>query len=315
MTAGVERNGQATSGHEHDLEGVTRVPVVFVNAYLVQAGTGFVLVDTGLRGAGAALIRRAVAQRFGADARPRAIVLTHGHFDHAGSAHALAHAWQVPVYAHRLELPYLTGRSSYPPQDPSVGGTLANLSRVFPRGPIDLGSHVREIAGETIPELDGWRVLHTAGHTPGHISLYRERDGLLLAGDAVATMDQESPVELFVQHRQLRWPPATFTPDWDAARQSVERLAELRPAVIAAGHGLPMAGEDVPRALDTFARAFSRPSHGRYVHEAARADERGVIHVPPPVPDPTGRVLRTLTATLALAGAAAVLRSRRRTRR
>lgn len=287
---------------------VLRIPILFVNAYVIRTDDGFVLVDTGVRGAGETIIRRAITRTFGAGARPRAIILTHGHFDHAGSAHALAHTWGVPVYAHRLELPYLTGQSAYPPQDPTVGGTLANLSRVFPRGPIDLGSHVRVLPeGGTAPGLDQWRVIHTPGHTPGHVSLYREHDRALLTGDAVATMDQESPAELFRQCRQLRWPPATFTPDWDAAERSIHALARLRPSSVAAGHGLPMTGDGVADGFDDFARTFTRPSHGRYIKASAIADERGVRYVPPAVSDPTGRILlATLAASVVVAGAAIV---------
>ena len=56
----------------------------------------------------------------GAGAPPEAIVLTHGHFDHAGSALQLAEYWDVPIYAHRLEMPYLTGKADYPPPDPTI---------------------------------------------------------------------------------------------------------------------------------------------------------------------------------------------------
>src|SRR5919107_1012291 len=57
-------------------------------------------------------------------ARPAAVVLTHGHFDHVGSLEALLEAWDVPIYAHPLERPYLTGVSPYPPPDPLVGGGM-----------------------------------------------------------------------------------------------------------------------------------------------------------------------------------------------
>ena len=298
------------------IPGVTRVPILFVNAYLVASGEDFVLVDTGVRGAGTAAILRAIARRYGRHARPTAIILTHGHFDHAGSAHTLARRWDVPVYAHRLELPYLTGRSSYPPQDPTVGGTLANLSRAFPRAAIDLGTDVHPLAeGGEIPDLAGWCAMHTPGHTPGHISLFREDDGALIAGDAIATMDQESPVELFVRRRQLRWPPATMTPDWQSARRTVEALARLRPDAVAAGHGLPITGSGVADALEQFARTFTPPPHGRYVHQAARADERGTLELPPPVPDPVGRVLKGVAAAVAVASVVRAARRRRRRRR
>ena len=66
------------------------------------------------------------------DMSPEAIVLTHGHADHSGSAAELSDSWDVPVYAHRLELPFFTGLSAYPPPDPTVGGPFALLSRFMP---------------------------------------------------------------------------------------------------------------------------------------------------------------------------------------
>jgi len=288
--------------------GVERVAVIFVNAYLVDIdpahrSAGWVLVDTGLPGIGAAQIRRAAARRYGPAVAPRAIILTHGHFDHAGSAHALAHGWKVPVYAHPLELPYLTGRSAYPPADPTVGGALAMMSRTFPRGPINLGSHVQALPADgSVPMLNGWRILPTPGHTPGHVSLFREEDRVLLAGDALATMNQDSWITTVTMSRELCSPPGPMTTDWAAAHDSLRRLALVEPKVVAAGHGLPMSGGNFPEAFRRFAERFSAPSHGRYVPEPARADARGVLSIPPPPPDPTGVVLRG-----ALAGAAAAV--------
>ena len=74
---------------------------------------GWVLIDAGLPGT-RRLIEEAAAERFGEGARPAAIVMTHGHFDHVGELEALAEAWDVPVYAHPLERPYLDGSASYP---------------------------------------------------------------------------------------------------------------------------------------------------------------------------------------------------------
>src|SRR4051794_7586249 len=75
---------------------------------------GWILIDAGLFGM-KRLITGAAAERFGADARPAAIVLTHAHFDHVGVLEDLAEEWDVPVYAHALEHPYLNGGASYPP--------------------------------------------------------------------------------------------------------------------------------------------------------------------------------------------------------
>ena len=109
--------GQAAAGEVVVTPGVTRLALGIVNAYLVgEVGGPWVLVDAGTPG-NAERIRAEAQERFGARSRPEAIVLTHGHADHSDSAAELADLWDVPVYAHRFELPFLTGLSAYPPPD------------------------------------------------------------------------------------------------------------------------------------------------------------------------------------------------------
>ena len=67
-----------------------------VNVAAIGDASGWILIDAGLNGYGGP-IREAAAQRFGG-ARPAAIVLTHGHFDHVGSLEALLETWDVPVF-------------------------------------------------------------------------------------------------------------------------------------------------------------------------------------------------------------------------
>jgi glyoxylase-like metal-dependent hydrolase (beta-lactamase superfamily II) len=297
------------------VDGMTRVPVVLVNAYLVDVGSNtgeWVLFDTGFPVLGAIAIRQAAARRYGANRPPLAIILTHGHFDHAGSASALAEQWRVPIYAHRLELPFLTGQSDYPPQDPTVGGAFGLLSRIFPNRRYDLGARIHPLPSDgSVPHLPGWRSVHTPGHTPGHVSFFRDVDGALIAGDAVTTVNQESWTTLLTMPRELRWPPIPLTTDWDLARESVQRLSHLRPWLIAAGHGLPLEGSHVAPAMEAFAQHFVRPPHGRYVQYPALADERGILLLPPPVPDPTGILMRAVAASVAI-GTLVVLQRRGR---
>ena len=252
---------------------VAGLPEPIVNVYLVgrpgAGDRGWTLVDTGLPGLAGRLVRAAEA-RFGPGARPAAIVLTHGHFDHVGHLAALAERWDVPVYAHRLELPYLTGRSAYPPPDPTVGGgAMSRLSPLYPRGPLDLGGRAQALPDDgAIPTLPGWRTIHTPGHAPGHVALFREADRLLLAGDAFVTTRQESAVAALTKPLGVHRPPAYFTPDWDAARRSVEALAALHPARAGTGHGRPLAGPALDAGLQDLARDFdrvARPVIGRYV--------------------------------------------------
>ncbi len=238
--------------------GVYRLRTLMVNLYFVsdEAG-GWVLVDTGIRGYGGA-IRRAAERLFGAGTRPATIVLTHGHFDHVGGLPRLAETWGAPVYAHPLELPYLRGAESYPAFDPTAGGGLMSvLSPLNPRTPIDLDGRVHMLpASGGVPGLLGWRWVHTPGHTVGHVSLFRQVDGTLIAGDAVVTTKQESAVSNLTE-RELVWrPPAYATPDWRSAGRSVAALAALEPEVLATGHGRALAGPAMRRALHRLADHF-----------------------------------------------------------
>ncbi|MDQ3607109.1 MAG: MBL fold metallo-hydrolase, partial [Gemmatimonadota bacterium] len=228
MSVALREWERTTGGGSHALErlapDVARLPVIFVNAYLVgEPGGAWTLVDTGLP-LSAGRVQAAAAARFGVGTRPEAIVLTHGHFDHAGSARELATLWEVPIYAHSLELPYLTGRSDYPPQDPTIGGAISFMSRVFPHSGFDFGGKVRPLPDDgSVPGMPGWRWIHTPGHTAGHVSFFRERDRLLLAGDALTTMDLDSWAAQITRAQELDRPPAPLTSDWGAARRSVER--------------------------------------------------------------------------------------------
>lgn len=270
--------------------GVGRLGILFVNVFaLGEPGGPWLLVDAGLAGS-AGLIRRAAARRFGAGARPEGILLTHGHFDHVGAACDLADAWQVHLYAHPLETPYLTGRSDYPPRDPTMGGAMAQMSRLMPDHGYDFGDRVRKLPADGgVPGLPDWRWLHTPGHTPGHVSLYRETDGVLLAADAFATMNLDSWAAYFTRKRELSRPSPPFTFDWATTRRSVEKLADLEPKVVAAGHGLAMEGDRVASELRDFALSLTPPRRGRYVASPPVAGENGVEELPRPVPDPYAR--------------------------
>jgi glyoxylase-like metal-dependent hydrolase (beta-lactamase superfamily II) len=261
------------------------VNVIFVGPH--DAGNrGWVLVDAGLPGS-AGRIKRAAEAQFGVGARPSAIVLTHGHFDHVGAIHTLVHEWDVPVYAHELEMPYLTGRSSYPPPDPLVGGgAMSLLSFLYPKGPIDLRGHVRTLPADgSVPGMPGWRWLFTPGHAPGHVSLVRDSDRTVIAGDAFVTTKQESMIAAMTQRPEMHGPPMYFTPDWGDARASVRTLADYAPTAAITGHGPPMRGPQLQQELRRLSSHFdelARPAHGRYRDRPAITDETGVVDVPPP---------------------------------
>lgn len=277
------------------------LPVSFTNVFFIgRPGGKWILVDTGFPGNGMEIFAAAEA-RFGAGSRPEAIVLTHGHLDHVGNAAELADAWDAPIYAHPLEAPFLSGKTLYPPADPTVGGALAFFSRFLPRLRRDLGGRLRELQTKKVPAAPGWECVLTPGHSPGHICLFRESDRILLTGDALLTVDMDSWSALLSRKRELARPPTPFTVDWDAARVSLRKLAGLRPNVIGAGHGAPISDSDLPERLEKFAEAFRAPRRGRYARQPARVNANGKMDLPPAPFDP---VPFATAAALFLAGVA-----------
>lgn len=259
------------------------VNVVFVGG-AGAADREWVLIDAGLLGT-ASLIREAAMARFGEGSRPAAIIMTHGHFDHVGALEQLAEDWDVPVFAHPLERPYLDGRASYPPGDPTVGGGLmAALARFYPRKPVDVGRRLRDLPADgSVTFMPGWRWVHTPGHSVGHVAFWRESDRTLIAGDAVITTAQESAYAVAVQEPELHGPPMYFTVNWSDAEESVARLAELRPDLLITMHGQPLEGAEMKDGLERLARNFrdlSVPAQGRYLTEPRQAQDGSAYDSP-----------------------------------
>jgi len=288
---------------------------VFVNLYFISnPDNSWVLVDTGVYGA-AGKIKQAAAELFGENSRPKAILLTHGHFDHIGAVKELAAYWDVPVYAHPLELPYLTGRSAYPPPDPGVGGGgMAYMSFLYPKKPINITNNLELLPHNgTVPALPDWHWLHTPGHTAGHVSFFRESDGLLIAGDAFITRHGESMMAVFSQKKEVHGPPAYFTTNWADAHHSVEKLANLNPKTAATGHGMPMRAQQLQWQLNDLVLNFwmkAVPKQGRYVNEPAILDEHGVVSVPPSRQDMAPKVLAAAGVAVVAGAAFMALRNR-----
>jgi glyoxylase-like metal-dependent hydrolase (beta-lactamase superfamily II) len=278
----------------------------FVNVYMIanRPGTakGWVLVDAGIKGSAEKICAMA-EEIFGPGTRPQAIILTHAHSDHAGSLEEILKMWDVPVYAHELEIPYLKGLSSYPPVDPFAGGGLMSLASVlFPSKPLNVRKRIRVInVDEGIPELPEWKVIPTPGHSPGHISLFWPVNSTLIAGDAVATTQTESAISVMGYIKKLSGPPKYITMNWQQAEESVKTITELNPRTLGAGHGPAMRGRELHDALQELADNFKTvavPKNGRYVAEPAVTGAKGVEHVPPFKTGPSVKLLAGLSAAV-----------------
>lgn len=226
------------------------------NVYFLESGSGWVLVDTGLPGSDE-LIISAVESLFGAGTRPSAIFLTHTHPDHTGAVVKLVHHWHVPVYLHPHEQVLLTAQPAdhyASPLDRGLIHPLRRTLRLKALQPPDLTEALRPLdPAAGIPELPEWRVVPAPGHTPGHTTLFRPADGVLLCGDAVLTIDMNSLIGPVSGAQRVAGPPWITTWDRPLAEASIVALADLKPTILAPGHGYPMIGHRAAFRLDDFA--------------------------------------------------------------
>jgi hydroxyacylglutathione hydrolase len=188
-----------------------------INAYLI----GDVLVDTGIRPSAGALLK--VARQRGV----KAIALTHAHGDHVGSAKKLKDELGVPVWVGTADREATESGKAVkkdPFNAPGIS-VVAGLMGDFPPVRVD------RVLNEGDELTAGFTVLDTPGHSPGHVSFWREEDRVLLGGDVFFNMN------ILTTKPGLRQPPGPFTHNPKLNRDSERRIADLRPGVAGFGHG------------------------------------------------------------------------------
>jgi len=262
------------------------------NVYLARAGSSWFLVDAGWA-SDAARIEAATRGLLGPGIAPSAILLTHVHPDHAGSARALAARWACPILLHPAEMPIADGDFAAMERDAGPLDRWVILpamramgerrrAAVIAQG--SLGGRTRGFAADgSIPGIDGWMWIHTPGHTPGHVSFLRAVDRVVLTGDALLTLEVNAPTGLLFGRQGLSEPPWYTTWDQGAAVASIATLAELEPAVVGAGHGRPLAGAGTAAAVRAFAerawtaaRAGDAPPHSQAAAARTRPMSRSI---------------------------------------
>jgi hydroxyacylglutathione hydrolase len=190
-------------------------PPDMFNVYLMED----VLVDAATRWARGRILRQ-LRQR-----RPRLVALTHCHPDHQGVARVVCRQFKVPLACHELDVPAMEGRTAMTP-----GNWILRLGmRVWagPAAPVE--RVLRE--GDVVA---GFRVVHTPGHTPGHVLFFRDADRVAIAGDVLANIN-------FITWKPgLREPPPFFSDNVAINRASIRKLAALDPSLVCFGHGPPL---------------------------------------------------------------------------
>ncbi len=189
-----------------------------INVYLLED----VLVDSATRRAERRIMRQIANRTVSAHA------LTHAHPDHQGSSHAVCERLGIPLWCGQGDVPAMEHPGGVANSGPKTWATF--VQRHFWVGPPHPVSRAL-VEGD---EVAGFTVLETPGHTAGHVSYWRERDRVLIAGDVLNNMNLLTGVP------GLHLPPDAFTPDPARNRASARRVAELRPALVCFGHGPPL---------------------------------------------------------------------------
>ncbi|QYK66255.1 putative metallo-hydrolase YflN [Paenibacillus sp. S02] len=197
---------------------------------LLKDEDGLTLIDTGMLGQLEPL-RKAISDVGEDISRLKRIILTHQDIDHIGNVHALLDLLpNTALLAHKDDVPYMTGER---PFVKLTSERIKQMDTVFRQQAEDMIRRLPDLRfahilddGEHLPYGGGIQIIHTPGHTPGHISLYVPAQKLLLAVD-----------ELRVVEGELVGPAESATPDMPLALQSLDKLTVLDVEKVLCYHG------------------------------------------------------------------------------
>jgi hydroxyacylglutathione hydrolase len=192
-----------------------------INVYVLED----VLIDAGTYFDRGRILKELAGRTLSAHA------LTHAHFDHYGSSRQVCERFGIPLWCGAGDVEMV-----------QAGKMIGAGGRVVPAAP---SCHVARALHED-DEVAGFRVLDTPGHSPGHVSYWRESDRVLVCGDVIWGCNP------FINAGPPREPFRFLSPDPQRNRDSARRLAALEPALVCFGHGAAL--RDTARFAEVVAK-------------------------------------------------------------
>ena len=205
---------------------VHHIPNIIANPYLIIDKDGLTLIDTGLPGSEKKILNY-INGLGHSPADLKRIVITHSDLDHIGGLFALKKATGARTYASEIEAKAIaSGKPSRPIKSGlTIRRVLFSIVGLWMKPhPMQVDEILKD--GQILPVLGGLRVVDTSGHTPGHISLFAAKSGLLFPGDSMVS-DQKG---LHGSRPAVTWDSAK-------ANESVRKQAELGARIVCPGHG------------------------------------------------------------------------------
>jgi glyoxylase-like metal-dependent hydrolase (beta-lactamase superfamily II) len=201
----------------------------YVRAFLQDDGTDLTLIDTLFETDGRLILDQLAAMgRTVKDLKN--IVLTHGHRSHLGGMAALKKLSGATVYTHEWEADIISGDRKA--QNVTLRPIKPYKTYPYQLGlALGLGDHPHCEVDKCLKDGDRIgpaQVMHTPGHSPGHLAFYWPERRVLITGDAVCTWPDF----------RSGWP--SFTLNWKQQRASIRRMAQVEIDAVAVGHGDPI---------------------------------------------------------------------------